>query len=540
MPLHHYLPASFLARFSDDVTTEPSRNRILFVGDKKNKRVFKAPANKVGCIQNLYTLIDSSSSPDDIDQTWTSYEKNLPSAINNLINKIIDVETWARVLVPFVACMLIRVPDFNVKFNQRWPPDFPAKMHDILSNDNANHARLMELQRLLGFVATAKWLILTTHGEEKLITNDLGFSPFINSKFKDVGMVIPLDHKTILAVVPTIVDHPVLREEDNKWVPIINFIDLPTNDHQGLNKSLAHSALRFVFGSQNGIIQRYINENIPESRSPEPEELGFPGGRFSRAHEFTWHRLVAAIKKPPSEKDGWDFPLDIDALASGWHSLLMFPINLVEFPPALKKIGNTIQTRFFDPEPYYALSHLQMLEQAGQHDAIIQDATTALLINKIPSSIKARILGIRAGSFADTGNFKDALKDIRRAISLDSSNINLLVNLGYTFLKAGNNEEAYRTLSRAIKRDPKHGVAYSNRAITLLKLGRRKEALADSSTAINLIPDSIERAGAFLNRGNILRELGQEQQAADDLEQAEKLFKKFSLKGQKNTLSLLT
>jgi tetratricopeptide (TPR) repeat protein len=149
-----------------------------------------------------------------------------------------------------------------------------------------------------------------------------------------------------------------------------------------------------------------------------------------------------------------DFPLDIDALASGWHSLVLLPINLVEFPPALKKIGNTIQTRFYDPEPYYALSHLQMLEQAGQHEVIIKNATTALLNTKLPNSIKSRILGIRGGSFADTGNIKDALKDIRKAISLDRSNINLLVNLGYTFLKFGNNEEAYRALSRAIKKDP--------------------------------------------------------------------------------------
>jgi tetratricopeptide (TPR) repeat protein len=76
--------------------------------------------------------------------------------------------------------------------------------------------------------------------------------------------------------------------------------------------------------------------------------------------------------------------------------------------------------------------------------------------------------------------------------------------------------------------------------MALWKLGRQKEALADSNTAINLIPDGIERAAAFLNRGSILRELGQEQQATEDLEQAKKLFKKFPQKGKNNTLSVLT
>src|SRR5215216_2527137 len=146
MTLHHYLPAAFLARFSADSQTEPARNRLLIVGDKKNQKLFKSPASKVGCIQNLYTLVNNSSSPDEIDNTWAEYERNLPIAIENLINRNIDTESWIRVLVPFVACMLVRGPDFIEKFDQRFPPNRPEMMRKFLSNDNANRARLMDLQ----------------------------------------------------------------------------------------------------------------------------------------------------------------------------------------------------------------------------------------------------------------------------------------------------------------------------------------------------------------------------------------------------------
>ncbi|HSG43510.1 MAG TPA: hypothetical protein VLA72_10195 [Anaerolineales bacterium] len=154
----------------------------------------------------------------------------------------------------------------------------------------------------MGFVATAKWLVFTVQGDEQLITNDLGYSPFINPISKEQGMAIPLAHDRVLGVIPTIVHHPVLIKSNGKWTPIISYIDLPPNNHQGLNKSLAKNGLRFIFGSDKAIIKKYIQGSIPVSNSPEPVELGFPYGRFSRAHEFTWHRLIGAINRSPSDK----------------------------------------------------------------------------------------------------------------------------------------------------------------------------------------------------------------------------------------------
>ncbi len=60
------------------------------------------------------------------------------------------------------------------------------------------------------------------------------------------------------------------------------------------------------------------------------------------------------------------------------------------------------------------------------------------------------------------------------------------------------------------------------------RIGRPKEAISDATKAINLLPDGAGKANAYLNRGNILKELGQEQQANEDLTQAKSLLKKYS------------
>jgi hypothetical protein len=53
MPLHHYLPAAFVASFSLDTSTFPRRSRQLYVGDKKEDRVFFTSAANVAAVKNL-------------------------------------------------------------------------------------------------------------------------------------------------------------------------------------------------------------------------------------------------------------------------------------------------------------------------------------------------------------------------------------------------------------------------------------------------------------------------------------------------------
>lgn len=416
MPLHHYLPASFIARFSSDMRKRQARDKRVYVGDKRNQTLFSSSAGKVGCINNLYTLTHHHIDPEEVDQTWTEYERRLPVAIDSLINKTVDTDTWIRVLVPFVACMLVRSPDFEDRFFERFPPEHREKLNGLFTSDQANRARLREIPRLLTGVLAAKWIVLTAHGKEQLITNDLGYSPYINPTTGDRGLAIPLSSKKILAIVPGKEDRTILYAEGDKWVPNIAYMDLPPGNHEGLNVALAHIALRFIFGPEIALVQKYYKDVVESFTAAEPIELGFPDALLSPAFEFTWHRLVSAITHPPSVVDGWDFSLDWEIITSGWHSMPFLPINLIEFPPALRRVGNAIQVTFYDPAVYFDISQMVMVEQMGDVETAIKIATESLS-RESPQSLKAELLAKRAMLYKKQGNLLMAVTDRDAAVA---------------------------------------------------------------------------------------------------------------------------
>ena len=170
MPLHHFLPATYLGGFSPDEETLPRRDRKLVVGDRKKKRSFVAPASRLAAERNLYSLTKPVNDADFVDRTWTTYEQSLAQAIQNLCSGTVSALEWVRTLVPFVACTLVRGPDFNKRFEDRIPAE-------VNSRDNTNNARLLELQRLLGPVAAATWNILKVPESGEVIVGDVGFVP---------------------------------------------------------------------------------------------------------------------------------------------------------------------------------------------------------------------------------------------------------------------------------------------------------------------------------------------------------------------------
>jgi hypothetical protein len=98
--------------------------------------------------------------PQKVDEIWKEYERGLSNAIGELIAGRVDARTWARILIPFVACMLVRGPDFADRFERRMAALEIDDIDGVHTADNVNMARLFELQRLLGPVAAAKWVVL--------------------------------------------------------------------------------------------------------------------------------------------------------------------------------------------------------------------------------------------------------------------------------------------------------------------------------------------------------------------------------------------
>ena len=345
MPLHHYLPATYLATFSAE-RTRPRRNRTLIVGDKKTGKCFKSSAGKVGAINNLYTLVDAADDPEMVDRIWADYERGLNNAIQRLVDRNLDGRTWARVLVPFVACMLIRGPDFNERFEARLGP-----LKEMAGPDNTNQARMLELQRLLGPVLAAKWMVLTTQGSERLIINDLGFAGFRDGETGETGLAVPVGPRRVLVLIPR-QRRAVLARRDGKWAPIIEYRTLSAGNHMELNHVSAAWARRFIFGPDGATVTTYLKPP-DEDRGPVPEpyEFGFISGNLAMAHEFSWHRLVSYLEKPLDDEACLTSPvLDWKAVAAGWKPMAIIPLT----PPvslvtsAVRREGQMVIVDFTD------------------------------------------------------------------------------------------------------------------------------------------------------------------------------------------------
>lgn len=291
MPLQHYLPAAFLATFSTETTT-PRRDRVLAAGDKQSGRSFLARASRLAGVNDLYTLTSSQMDPLFVDKSLAGYEACLATAIDQLLAQSITAMTWASTLVPFVAALLVRGPDFNVRFDSRI-----AQLGIEAPPDNTNLARLMEFQRLLAPVSTAQWLVLAIQSDQPLITSDIGHAPFANPAAGHMGMAIPISLSHILSIVPT--PRRVLAvAAAGTWFPTIDYIASPGDNHVALNRVLAARATRFIFGPDSSTVASYLR---PQQTSPplEPEEMGFLSGYYAMVHDLDWHKLISALSYPP-------------------------------------------------------------------------------------------------------------------------------------------------------------------------------------------------------------------------------------------------
>lgn len=519
--LHHFLPATYLASFSEDKTTLPRRERILVVGDRVSGRTFRAAASRVGAINNLYTLADRSSDPQLLERLWARYEQDLPDAVSRLIEGRVDGRTWARVLVPFVACMLVRGPDFDQRFAHRLRALGLASGTSLLTPDNTNGGRLLDLQRLLGPVTAAKWLVIAVSGEP-LITNDLGWAPFVNTRTSDAGLAIPLGHAHVLAIVPSD-ERTVAVVQSGRWIPVIDYVQEPLNNHVGLNRALAQMALWFTYGPTEDVVSRYVERRRRSDVIPEPGNLGFLTPRFARAHEFTWHRLVAALEKDLRGHESWDFPLDWEAIAKGWHPPVFFPLNLPEFPPALEWDGDSIRVRFYDPEVYYSLSAVKELAEIGRFDILVEEATKGLQTADRQEHTAA-LLVARAGALTELARYEEALADCDAAIEADPSFAPAHASKGVALAKTNRVPESVECFTRALELNTEMALARVNRGNALGMLGKHESALDDLSAAMSSLPDGPGKAAALESRGNVLVEMGSYEPAVEDFHRAINLY----------------
>jgi hypothetical protein len=360
VPADHFLPATYIARFSSDVG--PSRRQRVFVLRAGAARPDRQAAEQVARIRGLYDDVIPGTRM-DLEHNWNRYESHLPQALAGLISGApVDGRTWLQVLVPFVASALLRGPDFDARLKQRLDDfDAEAVLSDGVVADMVT-ARVIELQRLLTVVMVSGWVVLTS--PINLICNDLGWTMSTSVGTDRVGFTVPLDSRHALLVVP-LHERDLLRWRDGRWTAEIARDDISPENAADLNGALQGSSGAFTFGVTEELVlqARSLAAGQVEVIAEPLRFAGFDH-RLIVAHEFEWYRATAAAYKRPEEIssfDGvWDYP-------AGWAPpAVIFPTNLPEFSSGLRLHENTISLGLYPVPGFTAPPYWPGFERGKQ------------------------------------------------------------------------------------------------------------------------------------------------------------------------------
>ncbi|MFG2117814.1 DUF4238 domain-containing protein [Streptomyces sp. NPDC048710] len=355
---HHYIPACYLGRFSDE-KQEKARLQRIHVARFTTKKVYRQKADQVGAINNFYRVqTNGNGNPLFLEENWQGYEAKLASTLDQLEevkhgNSIdLGAEQWLRVLVPFVTGLLVRGPDFNRRFDRRLVSNFgneeSAYRHIQDKDDNANVARVMEFQRLLSGIIAADWRLLVSP-ERNLITSDLGYAIAYIPAVSRYGYVVPISPRAALEIIPRRRREVLLAKGISRWIASIEHRAISDQQAHALNTAVAKRATDFIAGRTREEVEQYMPAlNSPRAELLDPGQLGFPYGRLAVIHELEWYRLTSILQYSPGDSRIRDFELDWAYLASDWCPNPAIAANLHDFPTGLEYRQGVISLTIFD------------------------------------------------------------------------------------------------------------------------------------------------------------------------------------------------
>ncbi len=503
MPYQHYIPATFLANFSQHIEN-PRRNSIVWVGDKvyTEDPIRKSAVNRV-CGQN-----DIYSPPNgmvkSIDELW-NYEGGLPEGIQKLIDGQVDSELWMTILVPFVVSLFIRSTDFEKRFRERiLIRELPQERIEI------NNARTFELQRLLCPILTAQWIVQTIQGDDDLIINDVGFIPCEHLLLNHRGFAIPLDRRHIL-ILATRRDGVLLENKNGIWYPRIMYESLTKDSQINFNRLMSEYSNQIIAGKTKEIIEKYYSIKTHPHVFLEPLMLFRFSGRDLVAYEFTWYRLVNFLERYSKNREIQDFDFSFENYGKYWKIPVVIPANLMEFPSILSRVGDKVLFDCYDTSQYFAFIGIRNLFLMKMYQQVIRTYSRdikhisdqgllkkAFLIRQsaLCEAGKANqsLIEInenwradkdfyfsRAICYIDLKKFDYALSDLHKSCSLDDESDQALLNIGTCYLNLNKYDEAQAIFAFLCNSSEKliSSLARLNLALALADKGEHELAISE-------------------------------------------------------------
>jgi tetratricopeptide (TPR) repeat protein len=116
------------------------------------------------------------------------------------------------------------------------------------------------------------------------------------------------------------------------------------------------------------------------------------------------------------------------------------------------------------------------------------------------------------------GDFKAAVSNLEKALAKDSTDVNTLYMLGYSYYLSARYKESVNTFNKVISFKPGDNSAYYYRGVALAKAGDNDNAIADFTHLIKI--GSSLRNKSLQKRGNIYLDLSDFDKAFADYDLA--------------------
>lgn len=296
-PKDHYIPDNLIGRFSS--RPEPRlRKSPLFVLRRGRVDAFQQIAENVAYETALYTLgqiwIDESVRM--VDDVWTRLEQQMPKALSALeeTDGLLDARLWSEALVPLIASLFVRTPDFGERFDLRMAV-LEGGRHPLKHMDSITRARLFQLQRLFSPIMRASWCVLRFAQEAPLITSNLALAPL--SLPQRPGWVIPISRQHALHLKPR-------PRTPRVWLTAPShdtFVDVEVQygskelAHR-INRAVARHAPSEIYGDPESLVLRYAEEM--SGATSETERVKWDDLEVLRRNQHELVRFLHAITAP--------------------------------------------------------------------------------------------------------------------------------------------------------------------------------------------------------------------------------------------------
>ncbi len=195
-------------------------------------------------------------------------------------------------------------------------------------------------------------------------------------------------------------------------------------------------------------------------------------------------------------------------------------IELADYQSAISDCNKAIALANNPTEPL--LSRSIAYYRQGNYQAAIIDSDHVIALHKCDF----RAYYNRALAYAGEKNYLKAVADLNLAlVQLPSMSPSLLADIytdrGLARFELADYQAAMQDFSLAIRLNPQDARAYYNRGCTCFLHGDYHNAISNFTTSLQLNPDNSQ---AYVNRGIARHQLGYQQAAIQDLQQASKNF----------------